>query len=125
MEKSDERHRQQCMNKTVHSCAIILYTCQETFSKVYSEYCCLSITKHTRTHGRTHACTHACMQARARERARAHTHTSHVSGIRHFQELSVNQGVNVQEFIWSIQFFFLFFFSVNVFYIVCVFLKHR
>ena len=23
-------HRQQYMNKTVHSCAIILYTCQET-----------------------------------------------------------------------------------------------
>ena len=35
-EKSDERHRQQCMNKTVHSSAIILYTCQETSFKVYS-----------------------------------------------------------------------------------------
>ena len=35
-EKSDERHRQQCMNKMVHSCSIILYTCQETSFKVYS-----------------------------------------------------------------------------------------
>ena len=56
-------------------------------------------------------------------RAHTHTHTLHVLSmshayICHFQELSVDEDVNVQEFIWTLQ---KISFSVNVFYIfVCV-----
>ena len=101
------------MNKTVHSCAIILYTCQKTLKKSLLLTLLLVSNK-------TH--THTCMHD-----ARAHTHTPHVlvnthalnvTCIRHFQELSINQDVNVQEFIWILQKIFL---SVNVFSIfVCV-----
>ena len=59
-------------------------------------YCCFSVTKHM--HAST--CAHTC--------TRTHTHTPHVlvnthalnvSRIHNFQELSVNQGVNVKEFL--------------------------
>ena len=107
-------------NVSVHLCTIILYTCQETFYKVY---CCLLVTKHTGMH--------SCM--RAHTHTHTHTHTPHVLVnthalnvscrcicICHFQELSVNQHVNVQEFIWSIQKIFF-----GYFIFLCVFLKHR
>ena len=70
----------------------------------------LLVSNKTHTYAHMRARTHTRMHARTH--ARMHTHTSHVlvnthalnvSCIRNFQELLVNQGVNVQEFICTLQ----------------------
>ena len=74
----------------------------------------MSVTKHARMRAHMHMHVHTHIH-----HVLVNTHALSVSHTCNVQELSINQGVNVQEFICTLHKIFILFFSVDVFLCVC------
>ena len=93
-------------NKTERLLLILLLVNNKTHARMHAR-------THTHTLSGSFSLTHTHTQHTPHVLMDAHTLAHMLSCVDHFQELSVNQGVNVEEFVWSIQNKC---FSVNVFY---------